>query len=454
MSDKHYAVILPSSSQRLIEEHMLVWKKEEDARNFVDATYVLRKKKFVDKKPIYSTAAPRPVPSKEPIVKDKIEASTIDIPDVTKKKEAPVAAVQKTKTATPAPAVKETAPPRIVITSPDVTRAVSVVPKTTHISVAGTAESAVGIMDVTVNEKQAVLDEKGNFSAQVPLKVGRNDITVTAVDIRENRAVKRFSIHREAGKVAAVKKEEPVSEPGLMAGKYYALILAVEDYDSPEINRLDHPVHDALQLRDTLIENYTFERENVTFLKNPDRRAVYKALQSLRYTLTENDNLLIFYAGHGTWMDDMRQGYWLPRDASGVNDPSDWIPNSNVRDYIKAIKAKHILLVADACFSGGIFKVRTAFTHDASVEKIYELPSRKAITSGALKTVPDRSVFVEFFVKRLKENRAPYLDTQKLFTSLREAVINNSPTKQTPLYGAISEAGDEGGDFVFVRRRQ
>jgi hypothetical protein len=43
------------------------------------------------------------------------------------------------------------------------------------------------------------------------------------------------------------------------------------------------------------------------------------------------------------------------------------------------------------------------------------------------------------------------MDRQKLFTSLREAVINNSPTHQTPLYGAISETGDEGGDFIFVR---
>jgi len=109
--------------------------------------------------------------------------------------------------------------------------------------------------------------------------------------------------------------------------------------------------------------------------------------------------------------------------------------------------------VADACFSGGIFKVRDAFTStNASIEKIYEMPSRKAITSGSLKTVPDRSVFVEYLLKRLRDNPDKYLDAQKLFVSFKEAVINNSPNNQTPLYGAINEAGDEGGDFVFVRR--
>lgn len=201
------------------------------------------------------------------------------------------------------------------------------------------------------------------------------------------------------------------------------------------------------------MSNYTFEKENIIILENPDRKPIYKALQSLRYKLTEHDNLLIFYAGHGTWMEDMKQGFWLPRGASGINDPSDWIPNSVIRDYLKAIRAKHILIVADACFSGGLFKVRSVSDRpQVAMEKIYELPSRKAITSGSLKTVPDRSVFLEYLVKRLRENKDGFIDAQKLFVSLREAVVNNSPTNQTPLYGAISETGDEGGDFVFVKR--
>jgi hypothetical protein len=207
-------------------------------------------------------------------------------------------------------------------------------------------------------------------------------------------------------------------------------------------------------LRDVLVSDYTFEKENTSLLENPDRRVIYKTLQGLRSKLTEKDNLLIFFAGHGYWLDDMKQGFWLPRDASGINDPSDWIPNSSIRDYIKAIKAKHILLIADACFSGGMFKLRDAFPGpQVSIEKIYELPSRKAITSGSIKTVPDRSVFLEFLAKRLKENNEMYLDTQKLYASLRDAVINNSPIHQTPLYGAIGETGDEGGDFIFIKRQ-
>jgi hypothetical protein len=269
-----------------------------------------------------------------------------------------------------------------------------------------------------------------------------------------NKTTNQFTLNREGSKVAQVKKEDSALETEISSAKYHALFIAVQDYESKDISSLDYAISDARRLRDVLVSDYTFEKENTSLLENPDRRVIYKTLQGLRSKLTEKDNLVIFFAGHGYWLDDMKQGFWLPRDASGINDPSDWIPNSSIRDYIKAIKAKHILLIADACFSGGMFKLRDAFPGpQVSIEKIYELPSRRAITSGSIKTVPDRSVFLEFIVKRLKENNEMYLDTQKLYTSLRDAVINNSPMHQTPLYGAIGEAGDEGGDFIFIKRQ-
>ena len=379
---------------------------------------------------------------------------TVTAIDVLKNKVTKQFVINRERVQTAAISQSDTSAPKIMIVSPDVTRAVSLVARKSSITVIGMVESKINIADVLINGQPADLDEKGNFSADVILRVGKNDITVTAIDIRKNQVTKQFTINREAGKIAAVKKEEPAPEAGFTSGKYHALLIAVQDYANPEIGKLDYPASDARQLMEVLRSGYNFEKENIRILNNPDRRTIYKTLQDLRKQLTGKDNLLIFYAGHGMWLDDMKQGFWLPSDAAGLNDPSDWIPNSNIRDYIKAIKAKHILLVADACFSGGIFKLREASSSPGiSVEKIYELPSRKAMTSGSLKTVPDQSVFVEFLIKRLKENNEPYIDAQKLFARLREAVINNSKVNQTPLYGAINEAGDEGGDFVFVRRQ-
>jgi hypothetical protein len=88
-----------------------------------------------------------------------------------------------------------------------------------------------------------------------------------------------------------------------------------------------------------------------------------------------------------------------------------------------------------------------------SIKKLQEMPSRKAISSGTLTEVPDRSVFVKYLVERLRDNPAPFMSSSQLFYRFRDAVINNSPLEQVPQYGEIQQAGDEGGDFVFLRRR-
>ncbi len=78
------------------------------------------------------------------------------------------------------------------------------------------------------------------------------------------------------------------------------------------------------------------------------------------------------------------------------------------------------------------------------------MPSRRAMTSGTLTAVPDRSVFVEYFVKRLGQNQEKFLPSQSLFNSIRAAIINNSAT--VPQEGVIAETGDEGGDFIFQKK--
>jgi len=77
--------------------------------------------------------------------------------------------------------------------------------------------------------------------------------------------------------------------------------------------------------------------------------------------------------------------------------------------------------------------------------------SRKAMTSGSLTTVPDKSVFMKYLLKNLSENVNEYLPSEELFDSIRLAMRNNAGTK--PLYGEIQNAGDEGGDFVLVRKK-
>jgi Caspase domain len=233
--------------------------------------------------------------------------------------------------------------------------------------------------------------------------------------------------------------------------KYYALIIGVSEYQFSNQNLvdLDKPVKDAEALMKTL-RTYHFEPERTTFLRNPTRGDIIETLEVLSGKIKETDNLLIFYAGHGFWDEKLLVGYWLPSDAR-FDKKSTWLSNSNLKDYIAGIKSKHTLLITDACFGGSIFKSReVAGLSDYGVAKIYRLSSRKAMTSGNLKTVPDQSKFFEYLNKRLTDNDTKYLSSRELFNSLYNAVINNTNT--VPQYGVIQDTGDEGGDFIFIRK--
>jgi hypothetical protein len=308
------------------------------------------------------------------------------------------------------------------------------------VTIKGIARDSGGVALIYVNGEEVkfeVTPQGAVFTSNVLLAMGENDLEIRAVDRFKNE--KKFSM--------IIRREEK-----MIQGGYYALVIAVQDYEDPNVNSLQYPVQDAENLVNTLTTFYNFDEKNISLLKNPDRNAIIKTFDEFAKKLTEEDNLLIFYAGHGYWDERLKQGYWLPVDASR-NSRTEWISNGTIRDYVAGMAAKHTLLVSDACFSGGIFKTRDAFSKvSAATRELYRLPSRKAMTSGAMKEVPDKSVFVEYLIKRLKENKDQLLPAETLFASFRQAVINNSPNSQIPQYGEIRETGDEGGDFIFVHK--
>lgn len=234
--------------------------------------------------------------------------------------------------------------------------------------------------------------------------------------------------------------------------KFYALLIGISDYTDPGIADLDGlPVADAQALEKVLTTQYTFNKENVSVLKNPTRREIVIALDDIAKKATSVDNVLIFYAGHGHYEDDNDIGYWLPKDAELTNS-SNWLYNDQLVASMRKIKSLHTLLISDACFSGSIFKNRSIDLSGASdvIKKKYQLPSRKAMTSGTLKTVPNKSVFIKYLLDRLEKNKVKYLSSSALYQSIEQPVGNNS--NSLPQFGVIQNVGDEGGDFIFIKK--
>jgi len=233
--------------------------------------------------------------------------------------------------------------------------------------------------------------------------------------------------------------------------RYYGLLIAVEEYADPGIISLSEPLKDANKLRDVLKNKYTFDDQDITILKNPTFEELNVEFEELSRKIEPTDFLLIFYAGHGYFDEKTNIGYWLPSDAQKKN-RAKWFRNSALVENIGAINSKHTFLIADACFSGGIFKTRAPFNNASpDIANMLKRTSRKAMTSGSLTTVPDESVFMRCLIKALNENNNLYLPSEDLFDEIRMAMKNNADTK--PLYGEIRNVGDNGGNFVLMRRQ-
>ncbi len=239
-----------------------------------------------------------------------------------------------------------------------------------------------------------------------------------------------------------------IDTAGLAASKFHALLIAVQDYSDPTVPKLKGPVNDADKLRKVLVDRYRFDGRDVAFLKNPKRGEILGALDSLSDALGPNDNLVIFFAGHGRWDELAKQGYWWPVDAKKTR-RADWISSDDVNAIVRRMKARHVLLIADACFAGASLTRDPG--DDKVMERLYQMPSRQAMTSGSNEPVPDESVFLRYVVARLTENADLYLPAGTLFERLRIAVMRGSDAQ--PLFLPIRNVNDQGGEFLFALRR-
>jgi len=233
------------------------------------------------------------------------------------------------------------------------------------------------------------------------------------------------------------------------SGHYHALLIGVENYDDFSINDLEKPIDDCELLKNTLVNDYTFEKSDVHVLKNPTKEAILEKLIYLQERLTKQDQLLIFYSGHGMVKNEI--GYWLPSDAKKDNRLK-WFSNSELRDYVNSIQTQHTLVIADACFSGSIFTGGYRDVTEFACAEMEKIPSRRAMTSGANTVVPDNSVFFKYLIKKLKENDTSCLSAETLYSKVKPAVIYNSPNNHIPQFGVMPQTGDEGGNFIFRKR--
>ncbi|HIO70235.1 MAG TPA: hypothetical protein EYG58_06775 [Nitrospirales bacterium] len=247
----------------------------------------------------------------------------------------------------------------------------------------------------------------------------------------------------------------PIGSPE--AGTYWALIIGIDQYADQNIPTLQTAVQDAEGVRDVLTKRYGFKPRNIVMLLNDDatRINIEEALLRVGEQTGEKDSVLVYYAGHGQYSSSNRLGWWVPSEARGRTRGT-FINNATIRDYLGAMQARHVYLIADSCFSGTLFaSTRGNFGADTIDDKYYrrlsEQRSRWGFTSGGVEPVADggkdgHSIFAYHFIKFLNENTNPYVVPSGIADTVIPLVtrVSEQLPRSQPLYGA----GDEGGQFL------
>ncbi|KAF0192891.1 MAG: peptidase C14 caspase catalytic subunit p20, partial [Bacteroidetes bacterium] len=173
-----------------------------------------------------------------------------------------------------------------------------------------------------------------------------------------------------------VSKAKPVFAPG----KYYALIIGIDNYKGTW-TPLQNAVRDAQAVELLLKSKYKFDNFKSLYDEQATRVNIMNALEWLVDNTSENDNVFIYYSGHGEFKKELNKGYWVPADAQ-TSSVAAYISNSDLQTFLGGIKSKHTLLVSDACFSGDIFRGNTLTVKMDTPEKYYtetyHLKSRQA----------------------------------------------------------------------------
>lgn len=239
----------------------------------------------------------------------------------------------------------------------------------------------------------------------------------------------------------------------------YALIFATDQYDN--WNDLVNPVFDSRTIAEELRKTYGFK---VDLVENATQAEVLKKIRDYAEKKYEPlDQLLIFFAGHGTYDQTFGEGFVVTKESL-LNDEAktSYLSHNRLRSIINNVPCQHVFLAMDVCF-GGTFDQALASSRGAEDEVYKEqnqaefitrkltYKTRRYLTSGGKTYVSDgipgkHSPFAKSFIEALRTRGG-----RDGILTLADIYSNVEKLKNPPKMG---EFGDNapGSDFLFLAK--
>lgn len=331
--------------------------------------------------------------------------------------------------------------------------------------IVGKVHAPAGLQTLLVNDQSYTTDASGLFKIPLKGEAAKQPLRIVAIDKKNAHADLSIQLVADPGAATETPAESPSRTSGTERpadvdfGKFYALIIGNDQYAA--YPALKTAVNDAKSMDVILRERYGFKTK---LLLNAKRHEILTAIHELNTKLTDRDNLLIYYAGHGEIDPKGENGYWLPTDAE-VGNPANWISSKSVTDLLSIMPAKHVMVVADSCYSGAlsgsaVAKLPERVDESKRAKWLKVMTTRKArtlLTSGGVQPVADEgggghSVFANAFLKVLRSNQR-VMEDYEIFNEVAgqvRAASARTGLSQSPQYAALQHAGHEGSPFFFV----
>jgi tetratricopeptide (TPR) repeat protein len=323
----------------------------------------------------------------------------------------------------------------LIVPTPSANGITAEIDNSGYLAVYGKATDPAGIKKISV--AGTVVTQIGKDGAfRVRIRPPAQELSIMAWDNHDNLATQTY-------KILSTKPLEIVDLGKIdlsAGGKFYAIFIACSAYNTVGLQPLPKTVPEADSLRQELIDEYNFLPENIDTLYNMNRGMIYNRVMLRIHSMSPQDNLLVFYSGHGALVGDA--SFWVPLNATSQ---SEYLSNDDIDFMLGEAPALHVLVITDACFGGGM---RSGLSTLQSYQ--FKLPSRQLIASGGVEPVPGISYFTPTLIRVLRANTEPVLQVFDLYTLVSPAVKLQSGI--TPVIGDLQTKNSMGGVFYFKRK--
>jgi hypothetical protein len=303
---------------------------------------------------------------------------------------------------------------------------------------------------------------RGRKEIMIPHNCFTYSITQNITFFEGSNYIEIIAENVNGGKVSAMRSvlvgQDAISDAVAIDRKDYGLFFATDIYDY--WGDLVNPVYDANTIAHELKEKYGFETEIVENATQEEILLKIKDYSKRNYK--PQDQLFIFFAGHGQFDEGFGEGYVVAKNSvESDKAKTTYISHSNLRSYINNISCGHILLTMDVCF-GGTLDPHIARTRGNAAYEMNDneflarklsKKTRRYLTSGGKEYVSDgirgkHSPFAAQLIEAFKSRGG-----EDGILTIGEIIPYLEKIRQhEPRAGEFGD-NEKGSDFVFVGRQ-